>query len=41
MGFWSNSTHVSITPDLNDLENVFEELANNIINPGATNIVID
>ena len=36
-----DSTHVSITPDLNDLENVFEELANNITKPGATNIVVD
>ncbi len=36
-----DSSHVAITPDDADLENLFEDLAANISNPGATNIVID
>lgn len=36
-----NDSHVAITPDDADLEDLFEDLAQNISNPGATNIVID
>lgn len=36
-----DSSHVSVTPDSADLEQLFEELANNLSKPGATNIVID
>ena len=36
-----DSSHVSVTPDSADLEKLFEELANNLSKPGATNIVID
>ena len=35
------ASHVSITPDAADLEQLFAELAANISKPGATNIVID
>lgn len=35
------SAYVSITPDDEELETLFEELAKNISKPGATNIVID
>ena len=34
------STHVAITPDDAELEELFEDLAQNIVNPGATNIVL-
>lgn len=34
-------THVAVTPDAEDLEEIFAELAANISKPGATNIVID
>lgn len=34
------SAYVSITPDDEELENLFEDLAKNIIKPGATEIVI-
>lgn len=34
-------THVAITPDASDLEELFKELAENISKPGATEIVID
>lgn len=36
-----DESHVVITPDDEDLEELFEELAKNISKPGATNIVID
>lgn len=36
-----DSSHVSVTPDSADLEKLFEELANNLSKPGATNIIID
>lgn len=36
-----NASHVAITPDDADLEDLFEDLAQNISKPGATNIVID
>lgn len=36
-----NDSHVAITPDDADLEDLFEDLAQNISKPGATNIVID
>lgn len=35
-----DSAYVAITPDDAELENIFEDLANNISKPGATNIVI-
>ena len=35
-----SSSHVAITPDDEELENLFEDLANNISKPGATDIVI-
>ena len=35
------ASHVAITPDAADLEELFAELAANISKPGATNIVID
>lgn len=35
-----DSAYVAITPDDEELENIFEDLANNITNPGATNITI-
>lgn len=34
------SSYVAITPDDAELESIFEDLANNISNPGAENIVI-
>lgn len=34
------SSYVSITPDDAELEELFEDLAQNIVNPGATNIVL-
>ena len=34
------SSYVAITPDDAELEDLFEDLAQNIVNPGATNIVI-
>lgn len=34
-------SHVAVTPDAEDLEELFAELAANITKPGATNIVID
>ncbi|MDE6661275.1 MAG: VWA domain-containing protein [Anaeroplasmataceae bacterium] len=40
---WSSdpdSAYVAITPDDADLEDLFEDLANNISKPGATNIVL-
>lgn len=40
---WSSdpdSSYVVITPDDEELENIFEDLAENISNPGATNIVL-
>ena len=36
-----SATHVAVTPDAADLEELFAELAENISKPGATNIVID
>lgn len=36
-----DASHVAITPDDSELENLFEDLAENISKPGATNIVID
>ncbi len=36
-----DASHVAVTPDAADLENLFEELAANLTKPGATNIVID
>ena len=36
-----DSTHVAITPNDEELENLFENLAENISNPGATNIDIN
>lgn len=36
-----DSTHVAVTPDAADLEEIFAELAANISKTGATNIVID
>ncbi len=36
-----DASHVSITPDDAQLEDLFEDLAANISNPGATDIVID
>lgn len=35
-----SSAYVAITPDDEELEDLFEDLAKNISNPGATNIVI-
>lgn len=35
------SAYVVITPDETELEDLFEDLARNIVNPGATNIVIN
>ena len=35
-----DSAYVAITPDDAELENLFEDLARNISNPGATNVVI-
>lgn len=35
------SAYVAITPDDSELEDLFENLAKNIVKPGATNIVID
>ena len=40
---WSSSpssAYVVITPDDEELENIFEDLARNISNPGATNIIL-
>lgn len=36
-----DSSYVSITPDDEELEKLFEDLARNITKPGATNVVID
>ncbi len=36
-----DASHVAVTPDESDLEDLFKDLAANISNPGATNIVID
>ena len=36
-----DASHVAVTPDEADLENLFKDLAANISKPGATNIVID
>ncbi len=36
-----NASHVAVTPDDADLEELFKDLAQNISKPGATNIVID
>lgn len=36
-----DASHVAVTPDAADLEELFAELAANISNPGATDIVID
>ncbi len=36
-----DSSHVVVTPDEGDLEQIFADLAKNISKPGATNIVID
>lgn len=35
------SSHVAVTPDDSELEDLFSDLAGNISKPGATNIVID
>lgn len=34
------SAYVAITPDDAELEDLFEDLARNIVNPGATNVVV-
>ena len=36
-----DASHVAVTPDASDLEQLFADLAANISKPGATNIVID
>ena len=36
-----DTSHVAVTPDASDLEELFEDLAANISKPGATNINID
>lgn len=36
-----DASHVAVTPDDSDLEDLFADLAANISKPGATNIVID
>ena len=36
-----DASHVAVTPDAADMEELFAELAANISHPGATNIVID
>ena len=36
-----SATHVAVTPDAEELEELFKELAENITKTGATNIVID
>ncbi len=36
-----DDSHVAVTPDDGDLENLFKDLAENISKTGATNIVID
>ena len=36
-----DSSYVAITPDDEELEELFEDLARNITNPGATNVVIN
>ena len=36
-----DASHVAVTPDAEDLEQLFADLAANISKPGATNIVID
>ncbi|HIZ56644.1 MAG TPA: VWA domain-containing protein [Firmicutes bacterium] len=36
-----DASHVAVTPDAADLEDLFADLAANISKPGATNIVID
>ena len=36
-----DASHVAVTPDAADLENLFADLAVNISKPGATKIVID
>lgn len=36
-----DASHVAVTPDAADLEQLFADLAANITKPGATNIVID
>lgn len=36
-----DASHVAVTPDDAELENLFEDLAANISKPGATNIAID
>lgn len=36
-----DASHVAVTPDAADLEQIFADLAANISKPGATNIVID
>ncbi len=36
-----DASHVAVTPDDSDLEELFKDLAANISKPGATNIVID
>ena len=36
-----SATHVAVTPDADELEELFRELAENISKTGATNIVID
>ena len=36
-----SATHVAVTPDAADLEELFAELAANISKAGATDIVID
>lgn len=36
-----DASHVAVTPDESDLEQLFADLAKNISKPGATNIVID
>lgn len=36
-----DASHVAVTPDAEDLEDLFADLAANISKPGATNIVID
>lgn len=43
LNLWASdpdSTHVAITPDDAELEDLFEDLAENISKPGATNIIL-
>ena len=44
LNLWASdpgATHVLVTPDISEIEELFKNLANNITKPGATDIVID